>query len=89
MSDALLLELVTNTIKTLILVLAPLLLTMLAVGLVVSIFQAVTQVNESTLVFVPKLLASFAVLLIAGPWMADQLAQYTTQVLTMLPLLAR
>jgi flagellar biosynthetic protein FliQ len=89
MSDALLLQLVTDTIKTLILVLAPLLLTMLAVGLLVSVFQAVTQVNESTLVFVPKLVASFAVLLIAGPWMANQLTQFTTQVLTMLPQLAR
>jgi hypothetical protein len=52
-------------------------------------FQAVTQVNEPTLVFIPKFAISFVVLLIAGPWMADQLLQFTTQMLTMLPAMAR
>ena len=48
---------------------APLLLTALAVGLIVGIFQAATQINEMTLSFIPKLLAMAAVLAIAGPWM--------------------
>ena len=47
---------------------APLLLTALVVGLVVSIFQAATQINEATLSFIPKLLAMFAALILAGPW---------------------
>lgn len=89
MNEMLLLDLVTAAIKTLMFVLAPLLLSMLAIGLLVSVFQAVTQINEATLVFVPKIVVAFAVLLIGGPWMAGQMFQFTTQVLTMLPLLAR
>ena len=68
---------------------APVLLVVLVVGLVVSIFQAATQINEATLVFVPKLVAAFAILLFAGPWMASQMMQFTTRLFTMLPQMAR
>ncbi len=67
------------------LVSAPLLLTALVVGLVVSIFQAATQINEATLTFVPKLLAAVAVLGIAGPWMLTSLVEYLRSVLLSLP----
>ena len=67
------------------LVSAPLLLTALAVGLVVSIFQAATQINEMTLSFIPKLLAIFAVLLLAGPWMMAQLVDYVQRLFTSIP----
>ena len=60
---------------------APLLLTVLAVGLLVSIFQAATQINEMTLSFIPKLLAIFAALVIAGPWMLSFFADYMTRML--------
>jgi flagellar biosynthetic protein FliQ len=89
MTDAMLMEMMTGGMKIMIMILAPLLLSMLVVGLGVSLFQAVTQVNEPTLVFIPKFAISFVVLLIAGPWMADQLLQFTTQMLTMLPAMAR
>lgn len=89
MSEMLVLELTRDSIATLLLVLAPLLLAALVVGLVVSIFQAVTQVNEATLTFVPKMVAMFVVLLVAGPWMADQLVRFTVRLLTLLPQLAR
>ena len=49
----------------------------LAVGLLVSIFQAVTQIQEQTLAFIPKILALVAVLLVLGPWMLNQLLSYT------------
>ncbi len=49
----------------------------LAVGLVISVFQAVTQIQEQTLTFIPKILATVAVLVIGGPWMLDQLLAYT------------
>ena len=49
----------------------------LAVGLLVSIFQAVTQIQEQTLAFIPKILALAAVLVILGPWMLNQLLAYT------------
>ncbi len=64
---------------------APILMVVLAVGLIVSIFQAATQINEATLSFVPKLLAAFATLGIAGPWMLSTLVDYIQQVLQSIP----
>ncbi|RKP45354.1 flagellar biosynthesis protein FliQ [Pararobbsia silviterrae] len=64
---------------------APLLLVSLVVGLVVSLFQAATQINESTLSFIPKLLAVFAALVIAGPWMLHMMLDYMRQVFTNIP----
>ena len=64
---------------------APLLLTALAVGLIVGIFQAATQINEMTLSFIPKLLAMAAVLAIAGPWMLRTLIEYTRALFESIP----
>ena len=64
---------------------APLLLGVLVVGLVVSIFQAATQINESTLSFVPKVVAAVAVLAIMGPWMMSALVDYLRNTLLSLP----
>jgi flagellar biosynthetic protein FliQ len=55
---------------------APMLLTSLTVGLLVSIFQAATQINEATLSFIPKLLAVFLVLILAGPWILSVIVDY-------------
>jgi flagellar biosynthetic protein FliQ len=63
----------------------PLLLVGLVVGLVVSIFQAVTQIQEMTLTFIPKILALGLVLMIAGPWMLGQLLTYTENLWTGIP----
>jgi flagellar biosynthetic protein FliQ len=67
------------------LVSAPLLITALVVGLVVSVFQAATQINEMTLSFIPKLLAIFAALVIAGPWMLALLVDYVQRLFTSIP----
>ncbi|HJW04928.1 flagellar biosynthesis protein FliQ [Rhodanobacter sp. B2A1Ga4] len=67
------------------LVAAPLLLTALAVGLLVGVIQAATQINEMTLSFIPKLIAMALVALIAGPWMLRLLVQYTAQLIESLP----
>ena len=64
---------------------APLLLTALAVGLLVGIFQAATQINEMTLSFIPKLLAMFAALVLAGPWMLAMLVDYVQRLFTSIP----
>jgi flagellar biosynthetic protein FliQ len=64
---------------------APLLLVALVVGLVISIFQAATQINEATLSFIPKLLAVFAVLVIAGPWMLGQMLDYMRTLFSSIP----
>lgn len=69
----------------LLMVSAPLLLAVLVVGLLVSIFQAATQINESTLSFVPKVLAAVAVLAITGPWMMTMLVDYIQQTLLAIP----
>ena len=69
----------------LLMVSAPILLTILVVGLVVSILQAATQINEATLSFVPKVVAAVAVLAVAGPWMLTQLVDYIQQTLLAIP----
>lgn len=69
----------------LLMVAAPVLLVVLVVGLVVSIFQAATQINEATLSFVPKVVAAVAVLVVAGPWMVTTLVEYLQRVLQSIP----
>ena len=64
---------------------APLLLTTLVIGLLVGIFQAATQINEMTLSFIPKLIGMAAALVIAGPWMLNQLISYTRALITSIP----
>jgi flagellar biosynthetic protein FliQ len=64
---------------------APLLLTALAVGLIVGIFQAATQINEMTLSFIPKLLAMAAMLALTGPWMLRTLVEYTRNLIESIP----
>jgi flagellar biosynthesis protein FliQ len=69
----------------LLMVAAPVLLTILAVGLLVSIFQAATQIHEATLSFVPKVVAAVAVLAVAGPWMLTTLVEYLQRTLQSIP----
>jgi flagellar biosynthetic protein FliQ len=68
-----------------ILLAAPLLLVALATGLVISLFQAATQINEMTLSFIPKLLAVFATLVIAGPWMLETILDYMRTLFNSIP----
>jgi flagellar biosynthetic protein FliQ len=63
----------------------PLLLTALLVGLLVSLFQAATQINEMTLSFIPKILAVFTVLVLAGPWMIKLIVDFTRELFSNLP----
>ena len=67
------------------LVSAPLLLVALVVGLVISIFQAATQINEATLSFIPKLIAVFVALVVAGPWMLAQLVAFIRELFASIP----
>ena len=69
----------------LMLVAAPTLLTVLLVGVLVSVFQAATQINESTLSFVPKVIAAVLVLTITGPWMVSTLVDYIRRTLMAIP----
>ncbi|HUX63917.1 flagellar biosynthesis protein FliQ [Sulfuricella sp.] len=74
-----------QAIEITLLVSAPLLLSALAVGLLVSIFQAATQINEMTLSFIPKLLVMFFVLVVGGPWMLTLMMDYTRRLFTSIP----
>lgn len=64
---------------------APVLVTVLAVGLLVSIFQAVTQIHEATLSFVPKLIAAIAVFAMTGPWMLTTLVEFIRNTILSIP----
>lgn len=77
MGEDVILQLGQDAIKTMAVVAAPLLLSTLVIGLAVSIFQALTQINENTLTFVPKMIVIGIVLVLAGPWMIDVMKSYT------------
>ncbi len=64
---------------------APLLVAALVIGLLVSIFQAATQINEATLSFIPKLVGTFLVLILAGPWMLQLIVDYIRQLFERIP----
>ncbi|MFN3397199.1 MAG: flagellar biosynthesis protein FliQ [Sulfurimicrobium sp.] len=68
-----------------IMVSAPMLLAALVTGLLVSIFQAATQINEMTLSFIPKLLVMFLAMALAGPWMLSMMVDYMRQLFTSIP----
>jgi len=77
MTEELVMKLGQEALKTTAMVAAPMLGAALVVGLIVSIFQAITQINEATLTFVPKMIIIGLVLILAGPWMIDVMSQYT------------
>jgi flagellar biosynthetic protein FliQ len=85
MNSTAVIAMVREALELTLIVSAPLLLTALCAGLVVSIFQAATQINEMTLSFIPKLIAVFAAVVIAGPWMLQLLIDYTQRLLTNIP----
>ena len=78
-----------ESIRLALLVGAPMLGVALAVGLATSLFQAVTSIQEMTLSSIPKLLAVAAVLLLLGPWMLQQLTDFTVHVFTFIPSVSR
>ncbi|MEW6695586.1 fliQ: flagellar biosynthetic protein FliQ [Tepidimonas thermarum] len=79
------LTLAQQAMFTLLAVAAPVLGTVLVVGLVISLFQALTQINEATLSFVPKLVAAVAVLVLVGPWMLTTLVEFIRRILLAIP----
>ena len=78
-----------DAMMTAFLLAAPPLMTALLVGLVVSIFQAVTQIQEMTLAIVPKMVAVLIALVVAYPWLLETLTRYTTQIFQTIPTVVR
>lgn len=85
MTEDIVLSLGRDAIWTTVALAAPLLVASLVVGLIVSIFQAVTQINEATLTFIPKMIAIAVVLVVLAPWMTQMITSYTTELFTSLP----
>jgi flagellar biosynthetic protein FliQ len=78
-------DLVRQALEVIVLLSAPLLLAALLTGLIVSVFQAATQINEMTLSFIPKLLAIFATAVLAGPWMLSLIVDFTRRLYMAIP----
>ena len=74
-----------NALFMLLMVAAPVLAVVLGVGLLVSLFQAITQIHEATLAFVPKLIAAIAVFAIAGPWMMTTMVEFIRSTILSIP----
>ena len=85
MTNDTVISLMTTAMELALKIAAPILITGLVVGVLISIFQAITQIQEQTLAFVPKLLATAAVLVIAGPWLLNELLTYTEQLWASIP----
>lgn len=78
MTEDLIMKLSQDTLRTTAMISAPLLGAALVTGLIVSILQAITQINEATLTFIPKMIVIGVVILLAGPWMLEILTHFTT-----------
>ena len=89
MTISVFMELMQRGIWLLLQLAGPTLLISLLVGLAISVFQAVTQINEMTLTFIPKIVAVFAALLFFGPWMVTATLDFMTQLMINLPQYAR
>ncbi len=85
MTPATVVEIGRSAVEVMLLVSAPMFIAALVTGLIVSIFQAATQINEMTLTFVPKLVVIFGVLVLAGPWMLTLLTDYIRRLFESIP----
>ncbi len=89
MSSELVMGIAAETVRVTLLISAPLLIIGMVVGLVVSIFQAVTQIQEVTLVFVPKIIAVLLAMILVLPWMMNVMVTYTQNLLYNIPMYIR
>jgi flagellar biosynthetic protein FliQ len=85
MTPTTVIEIGRGALELTLLISAPLFIAALVTGLIVSIFQAATQINEATLSFVPKLVAIFVALILAGPWMITMMTDYTQRLYGSIP----
>ena len=78
-----------QAVETVLLTAAPMLIAAMVIGLLISIFQAATQINEQTMTFIPKIVAVFVTLLIFGPWIIELLVTFTTGILAQIATIGR
>ena len=89
MTPDLVMNIANDALKTTLLLAAPLLLTSLIVGVSIAVFQAVTQINEVTLTFVPKIIVVVITILIAAPWMLQLISEFTISLYEQIPFYIR
>ncbi|MBV2168793.1 MAG: flagellar biosynthesis protein FliQ [Bdellovibrio sp.] len=89
MTEELVIRLGQDALRTTAMLAAPLLVSTLVVGLAVSIFQALTQINEATLTFIPKMIVVALVFVLAGPWMMDVMSTYTVNLFENIAVMVR
>jgi len=75
----------SEAVKMILLISLPMLVVALAVGVAISLFQALTQIQEMTLTFVPKIIAVFGAMIIAAPWMTEKMVSFTRDIFNMIP----
>ena len=80
MNEDMIMSIGAEAIKVMIYIAGPLLLAAMAIGIIVSVLQAITQINEATLTFIPKIIAIVVVLLVMAPWMLEIMKQYATDI---------
>lgn len=89
MENEFVIEVISQAIRVTLMMAAPMLIGALLVGILVSIFQAVTQINEQTLSFIPKILVIIAAMVIFSPWMMDTIVNYTRELFISIPEIVR
>jgi len=85
MSPDFVIQIGSESIKLVLLISLPMLIVALVVGIAISLFQAVTQIQEMTLTFVPKIIAVFSAVILAAPWMIEKLISFTRDIFNMIP----
>ena len=80
MTEEMVMNIASEAIKTTIFLAGPLLIAAMAIGILVSVLQAITQINESTLTFIPKMIAVIVVLVVMGPWMLETMQTYAASI---------
>lgn len=80
MSEDIVMQIASETLKTMVLIAGPMLIAAMAIGIIVSVLQAITQINEATLTFIPKMIAIILVLVVMAPWMMEVLQNYSSEI---------
>ncbi len=89
MTEGFIIKFITDAIYTVILISAPILISTMVVGFIISIFQAATSINEMTLTFIPKIIVVVVVMLLLLPWMIKILQNYTISVFNLIPMVVK
>lgn len=87
MTEEMVIDLFSETIKIILFLAAPMLLGGLLIGLIIAIFQATTQIQEATLAFVPKIVVVFMILMLTGSWIINSLIEFTNNVFSLIDLI--